>query len=112
MRSNIDQLTDELLAVEWDPRFESFTTKETAFLARYNDFAWLLGNRSFFREPSRLSITASTTLTHAGTESQELAAITLRQRGRRATRRTRRSPRSSAVAQPARTATRRSRCST
>ena len=77
MQSNIHELTDDLLAVEWGPRFESFTTKETVFLARYNDFAWLLGNRSFFREPSRLSVTASTTLTHAGTESLELAAITL-----------------------------------
>lgn len=55
------------------------TPKEDAFLRRYNDFAWLLGNRSFFREPARLSVSASTTLTHAGTESLELAAITLRQ---------------------------------
>jgi hypothetical protein len=79
MHDDIGELTDALLAIEWGPRFESFTAKEVAFLGRYNDFAWLLGNRSFFREPARLSITASTTLTHAGTESLELAAITLRQ---------------------------------
>ncbi len=57
MHTDIGELADHLLSIEWGSRFESFATKETAFLARYNDFGWLLGNRSFFREPSRLSVT-------------------------------------------------------
>ena len=82
--ADFDVFVDDLLAVDWVPRFESFTTRERRILDGFVDFGWLLGNRSFFRSVIRLQVAAETRLDHAGTEALELAATTLRQTWQRA----------------------------
>jgi hypothetical protein len=74
-----DDLTDELLSIEWASRFESFTDRERRILGSFNEFGWQLGNRAFFRSPAQMQMAETVMLTHAGTEALELAAITLRQ---------------------------------
>jgi hypothetical protein len=74
-----DDLIDELLSIEWGSRFESFSGRDRRILSGFNRFGWQLGNRAFFRSSAHLQVAATTTLTHAGTEALELAAITLRQ---------------------------------
>lgn len=76
---DLHEFTDELLDVDWEPRFESFTAREQRRLDGFNTFGWRLGNRSFFRSPARLHVGAETRLDHAGTEALENAATTLRQ---------------------------------
>jgi hypothetical protein len=76
---DLHAFTDELLGVDWTPRFESFEPKERDRLIAFNTWAWRLGNRSFFQKPARLHVGAETTLDHAGTEALENAATTLRQ---------------------------------
>ena len=76
---DMDELIDELLAVDWGSRFESFRARELRILNGFNDFGWRLGNRSFFASSCRLHIGDGIQLDHAGTEALELAGVTLRQ---------------------------------
>lgn len=76
---DLHALIDELLDVDWEPRFESLTPREERRLDAFNTFGWRLGNRSFFRSPARLHVGTETRLDHAGTEALENAATTLRQ---------------------------------
>ena len=76
---DLHAFTDELLDVDWEPRFESFNRREQLALDGFNTFGWRLGNRWFFRAPARLHLGAQTRLDHAGTEALENAATTLRQ---------------------------------
>lgn len=74
-----EDLTAELLSIEWASRFETFTDREQRILGGFNEFGWQLGNRVFFRSPAQIQMAEAVTLAHAGTEALELAAVTLRQ---------------------------------
>ncbi len=76
---DLDTLTDELLAMDWGSRFESFKARDLRRLNGFNTFGWRLGNRAFFRESTRFHFGERTTLDHAGTELLENAGTALRQ---------------------------------